>query len=111
MATKGRPRVKIDLVLAEKLGAIDCTLEEVSAIMDIGVSTLSMREDFLDAYKKGRSKGRMSLRRRMWRHIEDGNVPVCIFMAKNLLGYRDNPEQTTDQDHSLTFTGFDAKAD
>ena len=36
-----------------------------------------------------RPKGRVSLRRNLWKLANNGNVAACIFLAKNLLGYRD----------------------
>ena len=37
----------------------------------------------------GRAKGRVSVRRSLFRLAQRGNVAAAIFLAKNLLGYRD----------------------
>lgn len=107
----GRPKTEIDLKQAYQLGKIDCTLDECAAILSVPMSTLSTHKEFSEAYKSGKAEAKRSLRRKLWDHVEAGNVPVAIFLSKNLLGYRDNPEQTVDQDHELSFTGFNAKQD
>lgn len=92
----GRPRTEIDLDMAEKLGSIQCTLAECEAVMKIGVSTLSMRPDFLEAYKRGREKGKISLRRVMWKHAET-NPTACIWLSKQHLGMSDTPTPDDDE--------------
>lgn len=92
----GRPRVEIDLNEAEKLGSLHCTYEECSAWLDIPASTLASREDFANAYRKGKEKGKISLRRLNIQHAQT-NTAMAIFLSKNLLGMRDTPEQTEPQ--------------
>lgn len=87
----GRPRVHIDLAVVEKLGNLQCTLNEVSAFINIPVSTLSMREDFLEAYKKGMEVGKMSLRRLQFK-IAKKSAAMAIFLGKQYLGQRDKVE-------------------
>jgi hypothetical protein len=86
----GRPRTEIDLDLAEKLGSIWCTLAECSAMMGVNVSTLSMRPDFLEAYKRGWERGKMSLRRDM-RKLAKTNSTMAIWLSKQHLGMSDAP--------------------
>jgi len=38
---------------------------------------------------QARAKGRVSVRRNLFRLASNGNVAASIFLAKNLLGYRD----------------------
>jgi hypothetical protein len=92
----GRPRTEIDLDMAEKLGSIWCTLEECSAMMGIGVSTLSMRDDFLEAYKRGREQGKMSLRRDL-RKMSKTNATIAIWLSKQHLGMSDTPTPDDDE--------------
>jgi hypothetical protein len=99
-AKMGRPRTEIDLDMAERLGSIQCTLAECEAVMKIGVSTLSMRPDFLEAYKRGREKGKISLRRVMWKHAET-NPTACIWLSKQYLGMQDNPNQEEEDEFKL----------
>lgn len=99
----GRPRVVIDLVEARKLGELQCTLEEASAFLEIPVGTLSARPDFTDAFNRGKELGKRTLRRHMWKHAET-NTSMCIFMSKNLLGYRDSPPEEEQRPANVTIT-------
>jgi len=51
---------------------------------------------FRDIMDQGRVKGRVSVRRHLFRLAAAGNVAAAIFLAKNLLGYKDivNTEHT-----------------
>ena len=89
---RGRPKIKIDTELAEKLGALQCTMEECSAVLDIKKSTLSMRSDFLDAYKRGLEKGKMSIRRSQFK-LAEKNAAMAIWLGKQYLGQVDKAEQ------------------
>lgn len=95
MAERGRPRTEIDLDLAEKLGSIWCTLAECSAMMGVKVSTLSMREDFLEAYKRGWEQGKVSFRRDM-RKLAKTNATIAIWLSKQHLGMSDQPADDDD---------------
>ena len=89
----GRKPVHIDLVELEKLCALQCTDEEVAAWFGISVRTVERRRGktgpFAEATERGRAKGKLSLRRHLWRLASAGNVAAAIFLSKNLLGYRD----------------------
>jgi hypothetical protein len=39
--------------------------------------------------ERARAKGRVSVRRSLFRLAANGNIAAAIFLAKNLLGYRD----------------------
>ena len=95
MAERGRPRTEIDLDLAEKLGSIWCTLAECSAMMGIPVGTLSTRQDFSEAYKRGWEQGKMSLRRDM-RKLAKTNSTMAIWLSKQHLGMSDQPADDDD---------------
>lgn len=99
MSRTGRPRVEIDLSLAYKLGLQQCTLSECSAWLGVPVSTLSTRPDFSEAYKKGREKGKMSLRRYQW-ELAKTNPTMAIFLGKQYLGQAD--QMTNGEDDSET---------
>ena len=88
-----RPKVKINLDDIEKLYAMQCTDEEAAAFTGISTRTLSRRRQsnkkLAEAIERGKAKGRMSVRRSLFRMAGNGNVAAAIFLAKNLLGYRD----------------------
>ena len=47
------------------------------------------RRKFAEVMKRGRAKGRISVRRAQMRLVEAGNPTMIIWMAKQLLGQRD----------------------
>jgi hypothetical protein len=87
-----RPKAKIDLAELEKLCAMQCTDEEIAAFFGVSTRTVERRrkvERFSDVMEQARAKGRVSVRRNLFRLASNGNVAAAIFLAKNLLGYRD----------------------
>jgi hypothetical protein len=87
----GRPRVNIDLKLVFSLAAIQCTIAEISAVIDIPTGTLVNREDFTSTYKKGTESGKMSLRRLQFK-IAKKSAAMAIFLGKQYLGQKDKVE-------------------
>ena len=88
----GRPRVKIDVAELEKLYGMQCTDEEVAAFFGISTRTLARRREvkkFTEAIDRAKAKGRVSVRRNLFRMAAAGNIAAAIFLAKNVLGYRD----------------------
>src|SRR5580704_706818 len=87
-----RPEAKIDLVEMEKLYSMQCTDEEVAAFFGVSTRTIQRRrkvKHFGEAADRAKAKGRVSIRRNLFRLAAAGNVAAAIFLAKNLLGYRD----------------------
>ena len=87
-----RPKSKIDLVELEKLCGMQCTDEEVAAFFGVSTRTVERRrrvERFREVMERAKAKGRVSVRRNLFRLASGGNVAAAIFLAKNLLGYRD----------------------
>ena len=87
----GRPEAKIDLNELEKLAGMQCTDEEIAAFFGISTKTITRRRKnakFNDLLEHA-AKGRVSVRRNLFRLANNGNIAAAIFLAKNLLGYRD----------------------
>jgi hypothetical protein len=87
-----RPQTKIDLVELEKLYGMQCTDEEVAAFVGVSTRTLARRRQnkkFADIADKAKAKGRVSVRRALFKQAANGNIAAAIFLAKNLLGYKD----------------------
>jgi hypothetical protein len=87
-----RPEAKIDLVELEKLYGLQCTDEEVAAFMGVSVRTIERRkkrQNFQEVVDRAKAKGRVSIRRHLFRLAASGNVAAAIFLSKNLLGYKD----------------------
>jgi hypothetical protein len=94
-----RPKVKIDIGELERLATLQCTEDEIALYLGISVRTLQRRlqiAKFNDVVASARAKGRISVRRNLFRLAAAGNIAAVIFLAKNLLGYRDvvNTEHT-----------------
>jgi hypothetical protein len=88
----GRKRVNIDAGELEKLCALQCTDAEIAAWFGVSTRTIERRRrvaPFGEAMERGKAKGKLSLRRSLWRLASGGNPAANIFLAKNLLGYRD----------------------
>jgi len=88
----GRKPVRINLRELEKLCALQCTDEEIASFFRVSVRTIERRRckpAFAEAMDRGKAQGRLSLRRYLWGLAKKGNSAANIFLAKNLLGYRD----------------------
>jgi hypothetical protein len=87
-----RPKVKIDMVELEKLYSMQCTDEEVAGFLGISTRTLARRKQVkkhAEVINRAKAKGKVSVRRALFRLAANGNVAAAIFLAKNLLGMRD----------------------
>jgi len=90
---KGDYTFKMPADQVEALTSIQCTDEEIAAFFGCTKQTIEMRKKqdsvFLAAYQNGKAKGRVSLRRQLFKSCEDGNVSAQIWMSKQILGMRD----------------------
>ena len=87
-----RPRVKIDVAELEKLYGMQCADEEVAAFFGVSTRTLARRKEvkkFGEVIDRAKARGRVSVRRALFRLAAAGNIAAAIFLAKNLLGYKD----------------------
>jgi len=89
----GRKPVNIDLTELEKLCVVQCTDEELAARFGVKVRTIERRRKepaFAAAMDRGKAKGRISVRHQLYvQATQHGNTQALLFLAKNLLGYRD----------------------
>ena len=87
-----RPKAKIDMVELEKLCGLQCTDEEIAAWFGVCTRTIErLRKNpkFSESMNQNKAKGRVSVRRSLFRLSAGGNIAAAIFLAKNLLGYKD----------------------
>lgn len=87
-----RPKSDIDLEELEKLCAMQCTDEEIAAFLRVSTRTIERRRkvpSFREVMERGKAKGRVSVRRNLFRLASNGNLGANVFLAKNLLGYKD----------------------
>ncbi len=100
--TAGRPKIKLDYDQIEKLSSLQCTQEEIASYLGCSVDTLQRDDKFCGIYKDGMNKGRMSLRRKQWKALDDGNYTMLIWLGKQYLGQREpRNEQATDSIDSI----------
>lgn len=79
---------KLDLI--KKLAHIHCSNKEIAMVAKIHIDTLI--KNYSDILDEARMAGKSSLKRRMWKAaMDEGSVPMMMFLAKNLLGYFDDP--------------------
>jgi len=85
----GRPKIELDKEQVKKLAELQCTIKEISYIMNCSTDTI--KRNAQDALDYGYAGGKIKLRRAMFRNACDNhNAAVQIFLAKNLLGMSDN---------------------
>jgi hypothetical protein len=87
-----RPRKRIDPEIVERLAMIGCTTAEIASVCECSSDTLERR--FAAILRKGREKGKSSLRLMQWKAAESGNVTMMIWLGKQLLGQRERLEHT-----------------
>jgi hypothetical protein len=71
---------------------MQCTDEEIAAFFGVSTRTIVRRrrvQRFSDVMEQAKAKGKVSVRRNLFKLASNGNVAAAIFLAKNLLGYRD----------------------
>ena len=87
----GRPRKKIELkpeTVITHLAQIHCSKTEISKILGISVDTFDRH--YAELYDKERVTGKTRLRKAMMHcALQDGNVTMMIWLAKNYLGMTD----------------------
>ena len=106
MAKKvGRPRIEIDYTMAEKYGAVMCTIVEIASLMGVSVSRLEHDPEFMQAYKRGLDNGKSSLRRSQYKAALAGNPTMLIWLGKQYLGQSDKQqvEHVTPQTINVRF--------
>ena len=98
MANRGRPKKEIDQKQFETMCALQCTLDEVCAMLDVSDKTLEKwcketydGQTFYQVFCQKRELGKMSLRRKQWA-LADKSASMAIFLGKNYLGQRDSIE-------------------
>lgn len=97
--TRGRPKLILNAVgqrVVEALGAVMATEEEIAAALNVSVEALHSKDNevaFTECYKKGRENGRLSLRHSQFQ-LAKVNAAMAIFLGKQYLGQKDNPEES-----------------
>lgn len=101
MAKAGRPKKEINQKQFESLCAIQCTSEEICAVLDVSDKVLenwcrdTYGENFSVVFAQKRAGGKASLRRNQWR-MSETNPTMAIWLGKQYLGQSDHVEQPQD---------------
>ena len=82
----GRPRLEVDEDQIRALASIQCTYEEIAAV--VGVSLDTIKRNYAPLIKEAREGGKASLRRKQWK-LADKSAAMAIFLGKNNLGQVD----------------------
>ena len=91
MAQRGTT-AQIDMAELERLSAMQCTDEEISAWFGISTRTIERRRKnarFAEVMDRGKAKGRISVRRMQMKLLEAGNATMGVWLGKNVLGQTD----------------------
>ena len=102
----GRPKIQIDQKTFEGLCAIQCTEEEISAVLGVSIGTIerhcrdTYNLSFCEFFKTKKAVGRASLRRTQLRHAEN-NPAMAIFLGKQYLGQSDKRDDTSAANEAL----------
>lgn len=93
----GRPATKLPPTEEAifRMAEIDCTYQEISAVLGITVTALS--KSYSDIIKAGREHGKQSLKRAQFKTALKGNPQMLIWLGKQRLGQRDK----VDNSHSI----------
>lgn len=93
-----RPQKQINKKSFEELCQIQCTQEEICAVLDVDEKTLqkwckeTYDKGFSQVFKEKRQGGKTSLRRKQW-NLADTNATMAIWLGKQFLGQKDSVEE------------------
>lgn len=101
---KGRPKKEISKRAFEELCKIQCTEEEICAVLDVDEATLIKwcKENydgkvFSKVFAEKRLGGKTSLRRKQWK-LASSNASMAIFLGKQYLNQKDNVDVEVNQE-------------
>jgi len=89
---RGDTKVVIDPEEVYKLSKLWCSYTEIAEYFGTNIETL--RYNFMEELTKGRLETKQALRRQQIKVALSGNVPMLIWLGKNILDQSDHP--TTD---------------
>ncbi len=88
-------RVDFDLEVLEKLAALGLTVQEAASFLGVSRSTMNRRlrePAYRRAWDRGQVGVKIALRRAQLKRALEGNTPMLIWMGKQLLGQKNNPD-------------------
>lgn len=107
----GRPKLPdIDWPELEKMMIVQNTEEDIAYILGMSVDTLCNRIKkkygitFSELYQQKKRYGKDKVRKLMWNAAQKGSIPMLIWLSKNWLGMRDQPEEIFEQKPTIIRT-------
>lgn len=100
----------------ESLCAIQCTKEEICAVLDVSEKTLNSwcnseyGENFSLVFNKKRQNGGASLRRTQW-ELAKKKTAMAIWLGKQYLGQKDTIENINENNDRITIVNSLPKED
>lgn len=94
----GRPKKPISKRQFEELCQIQCTREEICAVLDVSEKTIdkwcneTYGKAFSLVFAEKRQGGRTSLRRKQW-NLAETNSTMAIWLGKQYLDQKDNVDE------------------
>lgn len=91
----GRPILKLDWGMIDRMCAIQCTHEEIASLVGCHIDTLCNRckaehgMTFSEYLQQKKQPGKISLRRMQWKLAESGDKTMQIWLGKQYLGQSD----------------------
>jgi len=115
---RGKPPLKeIDWSQFEKLCALHCTLEEITAFFEISDDTIERackrhyKKSFAEISREKRGLGKLSLRRKMYETAMRGDKTLMIWLSKNYMGMTDKLETNQQIEQKTINLSYDIKKD
>lgn len=90
----GPKKKEINWGIVGELAKIQCTQAEIASVVGVSVDTLVNRPEFSEIYKNGKECGKSSLRRIQF-NLAQNNPAMAIWLGKQYLGQRDDPQAPT----------------
>lgn len=96
----------------ESLCSIQCTQEEICSVLMVDHKTLTKwckknyNKSFSQVFKEKRQGGRASLRRMQWK-LAENNATMGIWLGKQYLNQKDEPDKDTNQTIVVKLKGFE----
>ena len=85
----------------KKLASYGCSNVEIADFY--GWDESLIRKSYSEFLNKGRADMKIKLRKLQWKSADKGNVPMQIFLGKNILGQKDRHE-TAELDEPLVWS-------
>jgi len=104
---KGRPHLVLSeegKKIVEMLAKYMCTEEEIASELGTTCDTLHNRNNnaiFSECIKRGQHHGKVSLRRTQFK-LAEKHAGMAIFLGKQYLDQKDEPERAPADEHGLT---------